>query len=152
MLKFTLVPSEFFEESSAADYLSSVTPVEETDSIKSIELPQYKAVLVYCGDDRRAVALRKEASVLSWLAPFNKILVNVSEKGQMDLLVAMGKKLVMFNVFYVTDATTALFYIVSAMERFNLKPGLALLHILGSDAIGLSEEASRIFKGVEVVS
>lgn len=152
MFKFTLVPSEFFEESSAADYLSSVTLLEETDSIKSIELPQYKAVLVYCGDERKAVALQAEASALSWLAPFNKILVNVSEKGEMDLLVAMGKRLKMFNIFSVADATTALFYVVSAMERFSLKPGLTLLHIFGDDAIGLSEEASRIFKGVEVVS
>ncbi len=152
MFKFTLVPSEFFEEGSTADYLSSVTPLEETDSIKSIELPQYKAVLVYCGDDRRAAALQEEASVLSWLAPFNKILVNVSEEGRMDLLVATGKRLVMFNAFSVADATTALFYVVSALGKFNLKPGLSLLHIFRNDVIGLSEEAARIFKGVEAVS
>ncbi len=151
MFKFTLVPSEFFEESSVADYLSSVSPVEETDLVKSIELPQYKAVLVYCGDDGRALELQEEARALFWLTEHNKVLVNVSDTGTLDVLIAFGKKLQIINTYRADVASTALFYVISAMERFKFKPGLTVLTIFGKDAIGLAGRAARIFKRVEVV-
>lgn len=152
MFKFTLVPSEFFVEGSAYDFLSSVTPLDETVSVKSIELPQYKAVLVYCGNDVRASVVQKEAESLTCVSYFNKVLVGMCEKGYVDVLIALGKKLVIMNSFRAEDAVTALFYIVSAMAEFKLKPGLSVLNVFGTDTIGLTEEAIRIFKGVEVVS
>ena len=152
MFKFTLVPSEFFEEGSAYGFLSSVTPLDETVSVKSIELPQYKAVLVYCGNDVRASVMQKEVESLTCVSYFNKVLVGLYVKGHIDILIALGKRLVMLNSFRAAEAPTVLYYLVAAMIEFGLKPGLTVLNVFGTDTIGLTEEAIRIFKGVEVVS
>ena len=55
MLKFTLIPEGYFPpDVKAEDLLSKVVVLEKTDSVKKLELPCYKAVLLYAGDDAAA--------------------------------------------------------------------------------------------------
>ena len=91
MAGFTLVPSEFFSSEDVHKILSEVVPIKDTDIVRHIELPDYKAVLVYVrksadksdfeppiadllrfaptisGHNRLAVFLDKKTSTLYWL-------------------------------------------------------------------------------------
>lgn len=152
MFRFTLVPSGFFEEDSASGYLASVVQLNEDFPVKYMELPQYKAVLVYYGDEGRASLLAREVAALAWISYYNKVLVYAPGDGTVDVMIAIGKELKIVNSFRADDSVTALYYVVSSMEHFGLKPRLVVLNVFGEDGLDMAGEASGLFKGVESVS
>ena len=151
MFKFTLVPSGFFEKDSAAEYLASVVLLNEDFPVKYKELPQYKAVLVYYGDEVKASVMTREIASLNGISYYNKVLVYAPGNGMADVLIAIGKELKIVNSFRADDSATALYYVVSCMEQFGLKPQSVVLNILRKDLLDISSPAVRLFKGVEVV-
>lgn len=152
MFRFTLVPSGFFKADSAAEYLSSIVLLNEDYPVKYKELPQYRAVLVYCGDEAKASLMTREIASLNGISYYNKVLVYASGDGMADVLIAVGKELRIVNSFRADDSATALYYVVSCMEQFGLKPQSVVLNIFGKDLLDVSSPAGRLFKGVEVVS
>lgn len=152
MFKFTLVPSGFFEKDSAEEYLSSVVLLSEDFPVKYKELPQYRAVLVYYGDEDRASLMTREIASLAGIPYYNKVLAYASGDGTVDVLIAVGKELKIVNSFRADDSATVLYYILSCMEQFGLKPQMVVLNIFAKDAMDVSCLAEHLFKGVEVLS
>ena len=52
----TLVPSHFFNTTSARDILGEVVALKEGDAVKWVDVPQYDAVLVYAVENERVEA------------------------------------------------------------------------------------------------
>ena len=106
MIKYTLVPKEFFSEEAAAGLLSATVLLDEKDSVKNMELPSYEAVLVYTGDDSRALAISEMVKEAACIDKYNKVLARLGD-GFVDILVAEGKKLLLVNTFPAADLVTA---------------------------------------------
>ena len=152
MFRFTLVPSGFFEKDSVEEYLSSVVLLNEDFPVKYRELPQYKAVPVYYGNEDTASLMIRETESLAGISYYNKVLVYAPGDGMVDILIAVGKELKIVNSFRAGDSATALYYLVTSMEQFGLKPRMTVLNIFGKDVLDISCIAEHLFKGVEVVS
>lgn len=152
MFRFTLVPSGFFEKDAVEEYLSSVVPLSEDYPVKYKELPQYKAVLVYYGDEDRASLMTREIASLAGISFYNKVLMYAPGDGMVDILIAVGKELKIVNSFRAGNSATALYYLVSCMEQFGLKPRMTVLNIFAKDVLDISCSAEHLFKVVEVVS
>ena len=53
----TLVPTHFFNTTSAREILAEVASLKESETVKWAEVPQYDAVLVYAVENERVEAL-----------------------------------------------------------------------------------------------
>ena len=106
MLKFTLIPEAYFSPEAAADLLSKVVVLEKSDSVKSLELPCYKAVLLYAGaeGDARRIADMLEAAAA--LDRYNKVVVHLGER-TVEIVVAAGDRLLLCNAYPAPDEVTA---------------------------------------------
>ena len=151
-MKYTVVPAFFFRKESTYEILSEAVQLSETDKVEYKELPQYKAVLVYYGDEDRASLMIRETESLAGISYYNKVLVYAPGDGMVDILIAVGKELKIVNSFRAGDSATALYYLVTSMEQFGLKPRMTVLNIFGKDVLDISCIAEHLFKGVEVVS
>ena len=92
MLKYTLIPEGYFSQSAARDLLSKVVILEKTDAVKSLELPCYKAVLLYAGDDAAARGLAAMLAATAALGCYNKVVVRLGGEW-VDIVVAAGDRL-----------------------------------------------------------
>ena len=164
--KCTLIPSQFFEQSSARETLARVCRLHDDDSVASVDVPQYGAVLVFCDrcDDTVAKYIIDNGNsagqtlarpdlyyVLKGLPEcpeYNKILCSWKE-GVLSLAIAQGKSLLLANVWQAADFTTAAYYIFLAMKSLQLNPEVSTICWMGR--LSLDEEMSlyRYFKSVE---
>ena len=92
MLKYTLIPEGYFSQNAARDLLSKVVILEKTDAVKSLELPCYKAVLLYAGDDAAARGLAAMLAATAALGCYNKVVVRLGGEW-VDIVVAAGDRL-----------------------------------------------------------
>ncbi|MCF0177935.1 MAG: DUF3822 family protein [Bacteroidales bacterium] len=145
MAKYTLVPSLFFREEDARRILSELVPLERTDSVKNIELPEYEAVLVYCGDTPIIYDMIKG---LVGISDFNKVMFQV-ESGQLHLVLAAGDKLLLANSYGVEDFVTAEYFIFAALQKFQINPEMTTVYHRGELAYEQKEQLFRYFLGVE---
>ena len=150
MLRYTLVPKMFFDKDDAGRFLSDVVSLEEKASVKYKELPIYKAVLVYTGDEARAASISAMADVSRTIDCYNRILVKVWEDC-IDILVAAGDHLLLCNSYPATDCVTIQYFIFAALSRFQINPALTVLHFVGDVPEGLPDELFRHLKSVEVL-
>lgn len=166
--KCTLVPSQFFERSAEREALAEVTRLQESDTVSSVEIPQYGAVLVYCDrtDDSVPKAINENDNsagqtiarpdlfyvlqALPRCQEYNKILCSWRE-GILSLGIAQGKSLLLANVYEAADFTTAEYFIFLAMKSLQLNPEVSTVCWLSP--IGPEEEMSlyRYFKSVEIL-
>ena len=149
--KCTLVPSHFFEPTSARAILGEVVVLKEDDVVKYVPVPQYDAVLVYAVEDESLAANPEMYYVLQALpacADYNKIVASHKD-GHLYLAIAQGGSLSLANVFAAPDFTTAEYYIFLAMKRLQLNPEVSTICMLS--AIDAEDEMSlyRYFKSVE---
>ena len=96
MLKFTLIPEGYFSQDQATDLLSRVAVLEKTDSVQSLELPCYKAVLLYAGADADARQLADMLAAAAALDRYNKVVVHLGAE-TVDIVLAAGDKLLGVN-------------------------------------------------------
>lgn len=147
----TLVPTHFFNPTSAGDALAEVVSLKEGVCVKWTEVPQYDAVLVYAVDNKDITALPELFYVLRDLPScpdYNKIVASFKE-GYLFLGIAQGRSLLLANVFEAADFTTAEYYIFLALKQLQLNPEVSTICM--RSLVGPEEEMSlyRYFKSVE---
>lgn len=164
--KCTLVPSNFFAESSAREALSEVAVLKEGDTVASVGIPWYGAELVYCDsadesvsktitdDSAVAVTTRPELYYILRDLPqckdYNKILASYND-GLLFLGIAQGGSLLLSNIYRAPDFTTAEYFIFLAMKSLQLNPEVST--ICFRHPLEQEQEMSlyRYFKAVETV-
>ena len=150
MIKYTLVPKDFFSEEAAAGLLSATVLLDEKDSVKNMELPSYEAVLVYTGDDSRALAISEMVKEAACIDEYNKVLARLGD-GFVDILVAEGKKLLLVNTFPAADLVTAQYFIFASLRQFQVNPEVTTIYFLGDTPDSIMEDLFRYFKSVELI-
>ncbi|MBQ7222615.1 MAG: DUF3822 family protein [Bacteroidales bacterium] len=147
MSKYTIVPSAFFAESDAHSLLSEIVTLTPNDRVKHIELPEYKAVLLYCNT---LPPVKKLLDLLPKISDYNKIVVEISG-GEVHLVLAAGEKLLLVNSYRVPDFTTAMYFIFAALKEFQINPEMTTLYHRGELAYEQKELLFRYFLGVEKI-
>lgn len=150
MLKYTLIPEGYFSEETAASLLAQVVILEKSEPVKSLELPCYKAVLVYAGDDAAARCLAGMVSAASELNRYNKVVVHLGEDA-VDIVVAAGDRLLLCNSFPARDEVTAQYFLFAALKPFQINPELTRVHFFGEAGEGIKSDLFRHFASVEVL-
>ena len=150
MLKFTLIPEAYFSPETAADLLSKVVILEKSDSVKSLELPCYKAVLLYAGadDDARRIADMVEAAAA--LDRYNKVVVHLGE-GTVKIVVAAGDRLLLCNAYPAVDEVTAQYFLFAALKQFQINPQVTTVHFFGEAGDTIKGDLFRHFASVEML-
>ena len=149
----TLVPSHFFNTTSAREILGEVVALKDSDAVKWTAVPQYDAVLVYAVESEDVAALPELYYVLRDLPScpdYNKIVASHKE-GHLFLAIAQGGSLLLANSFEAPDFTTAEYYIFLALKQLQLNPEISTICI--RSLLGPEEEMSlyRYFKSVEQI-
>ncbi len=150
MLKYTLIPEGYFSEETAASQLAQVVILEKSTPVKSLELPCYKAVLVYAGDDAAARRIADMLLAASALDRYNKVVVHLGEDA-VDIVLAAGDKLLLCNSFPARDEVTAQYYLFAALKQFQINPELTRVHFYGEVGEGIMGDLFRHFASVEVL-
>ena len=150
MLKYTLIPEGYFSEEAAASQLAQVVILEKSEPVKSLELPCYKAVLVYAGSDDDAHALAGMVEAAAALDRYNKVVVHMAED-RVDIVVAAGERLLLCNSFPARDEVTAQYYLFAALKQFQINPELTRVHFFGEAGEGIKGDLFRHFASVEVL-
>lgn len=161
--KCTLVPSSFFEPDSAGTYLAQVCVLNESDSVKWCDVPEFDAVLVYADSDDYDKRISEngqwEGSFpemrlilrdLSKCDDYNRILCTWAD-GYLYLAIAQGNTLLLSNTFKAADFVTAEYFIFLSMNSLQLNPEIST--VCWRHPIGADEEMSlyRYFKAVETI-
>lgn len=153
--KCTLVPAVCFDSSKAAEMLREVVSLDSSDGVRSVEIPQFGAVLIYSDKDiisgGHSDALPEMFYVLGDIAKcreYNKIVVSYCDS-LLHLAIAGGEKLLFANTFKAQDFTTAEYFIFLTMKSLQLNPEISTIYL--RTPVGLEEEMSlyRYFKFVE---
>lgn len=125
--------------------MSQAAELDENDKVKYQELPQYKAVLVYAGKEPGIASL---IGILSNISDFNKLSAAYDGK-YVDIALAMGDDLKIANSYPAQDETTAEYFILSVLKRFQVNPKVTTIYLSGKVPFKLHNDLFRIFKGVE---
>ena len=151
--KCTLVPLAFFNEEDTRSALSSVVKLQDNETVRYVELPEYEAVLLYSFAD----GMKQETKFpelyyllkdLKKVKDYNKILVSYRD-GFLHLAIAQGDNLLFCNVFDASHFTTAEYFIFLTMKKLHLNPEVSSICFRSP----LSDEERfslyRYFKAVE---
>lgn len=151
--KCTLVPSDFFDPATAREALSSVVTLDSSDTVKSVEVKSYGAVLIYSdSSDIPGSDLLPEMFFILRDLPkcpeYNKILCTWTD-GLLFMAVAQGGSLLLSNVWQAPDFTTAQYFIFLSLKTLQLNPEVST--ICWRSGLEPEEEMSlyRYFKAVE---
>ena len=150
MLKFTLIPEGYFSQDQATGLLSRVAILEKTDSVKSLELPCYKAVLLYAGDQADALRLADMLSAAAALDRYNKVVVHLGADA-VDIVLAAGEKLLLCNSYPAADPVTAQYFLFAALRQFQINPEVTTVHFFGEADEAVKGDLFRHFASVEVL-
>ena len=166
--KCTLVPTQFCPPESARQILSEVVELGSEDTVETVGLPQYGAVLVFSNSIGETLSRviadtvrRTDGSSvrplpemyhmlmsLKELGDYNKIVASYMD-GILYLVVAQGNTLLLCNSYKAVDFTTAEYFIFSAMKKFQLNPEVS--SICFRTPLDYEQEMSlyRYFKSVD---
>lgn len=150
MFKYTLVPEEFFSPDSARELLSQVVILEKSETVESIELPCYKAVLIYAGEESHARAVASMAEAAKALDRYNKLVVRLGED-MVDIVLAAGEKLLLCNSFPASDPVTAQYFLFAALRPFQINPEVTTVNFYGDVPESVKSDLFRHFASVEVL-
>ena len=150
MLKYTLIPEAFFSESAARELLSQVVILKEGDTVKSLELPCYKAVLLYAGDDAHAQRLSGMLAAAASLDRYNKVVVHQGRTA-VDIVIAAGKKLLLCNTYPAADPVTVQYFLFAALHQYQINPEVTTVHFYGEADETVKGDLFRHFASVEVL-
>ncbi len=154
MVGFTLVPSEFFSSEDAYRILSEVVPLKDTDIVQHIELPDYKAVLVYARQRDNKSPSEPPITELLRFAPSisaHNRLVAALDSNYLYIVLAEGEKLLLANAYPAADIVTAQYFIFAALREFQINPRVTTIHFHGEIPSALTEEMFKHFRSVEFV-
>ncbi len=165
-----LIPSHFFNPSTARHALAEVVSLRESDAVDYVDLPNLGAVLVYSNSIDESLSRVISQSVrfsdgssakvlpeLYWLLDkmpscdeYNKILASYMD-GYLHLVIAQGKSLLLANVFEAVDFTTAQYFIFLAMKNLQLNTEISTIWF--RTPLSNEQEMSlyRYFKAVDMI-
>lgn len=168
--KAALFPVPFFSESSARRMLSETVPLEDSDTVESIMLPEFNAVLVYSNSIGETLSKAVASGVLrtdgykaavfpelyymlkslSSVPEYNKIVASYADR-RLYLVIAQGKSLLLCNSFDAMDFTTAQYFIFSAVRKLQMNPEVSTIYF--RTPLPEKDEMSlyRYFTSVEIL-
>ena len=159
--KCTLVPSGFYKDDCAGEYLAQVVVMDGNESISSVLLPQYSAWLVWgvsagcesvdLPQDREDLEMPLMYYLLrdlQFCPDYNKILMSW-RSGVLYLAIAQGKTLLLANSFLAPDFAAAQYFLFLSMQSLQLNPEVST--VCTYEALDAAQEISlyRYFKSVE---
>ena len=151
-MKCTLVPSNFFDDNCAGEYLAQVVDISPGEQVYSAFLPDYNAYLVWAtpSAEEEKPEMFGILQDLRKCPDYNKILCSW-DGVELCLAIAQGKSLLLANTYKAKDFTTAEYWIFLALRSLQLNPEISTICIRG--ALGAEDEMSlyRYFKAVEVL-
>ena len=151
-MKCTLVPSNFYDENCAGEYLAQVVDTAPGEQVCSSFLPDYNAYLVWATsapEDEKPEMLGILQN-LRKCPDYNKILCSWNGK-ELSLAIAQGKSLLLANTYQAKDFTTAEYWIFLAMRSLQLNPEISTICL--RSPVSAEDEMSlyRYFKAVEIL-
>ena len=151
-MKCTLVPSNFFDDNCAGEYLAQVVDMAPGEHACWAHLPEYNAYLVWAsaGSDEEKPELFGILKDLRKCPDYNKILCSW-DGSELNLAIAQGKSLLLANTYQAKDFTTAEYWIFLAMRSLQLNPEISTICLRSS--VSAEDEMSlyRYFKAVEIL-
>lgn len=148
-MKCTLVPSQFYDENCAGNFLAQVFDMPENTPVKSVNVPSYDAWLVYAEENPGEVpAMLPLIEKLPACSDYNKIMCCWKD-GELSLAIAQGKTLLLCNVFRAEDFTTAEYFIFLALKQLQLNPEVSTICWMNPLDDEQQMSLFRYFKGVE---
>lgn len=126
--KCTLVPSDFYKDDCAGEYLAQVVVIGEGEVVGSVPVPQYGAHLVWAAPSgvEGEPELYRLLCELPGCAEYNKILFSWLD-GILFLTIAQGNTLLLANTFPAADFATAQYYIFLSMKSLQLNPEVSTI-------------------------
>ena len=166
----TLVPQNFYKPEFAKSQLQEVCRIPEGAVVEAVEVPEFRAVLVYSTsiggtlhkvisesvlriDGNKAKPLPEMYYMLKdvlGISEYNRILASYMD-GVLYLVVAQGKTLLLCNTFKAPDFTTAEYFIFMVMKKLQLNPEMS--SIAFRTPLNEEQEMSlyRYFKSVDTL-
>ncbi len=148
MDRFTLVPRAFFDAADPTQLLSKLVHLESDDNVKYIELPEYGAVLVYCNSVPTVYRL---FGSLACIPESGKVVMQY-DGAALSVVVARDGRLLLANCFEAADFTTAMYFLMAALERSGIVPGETVVRYSGELEYAWQEMLFKYFKGIERVA
>lgn len=148
MLKYTLIPDGYFSQDAARDLLSRVVLLGKADTVKSLELPCYKAVLLYAGSEADALCLSGMLEAAAALGCYNKVVVHLGADA-VDIVLAAGERLLLCNSYPAADEVTAQYFLFAALCQFQINPEVTTVHFYGPAGEAIKGDLFRHFASVE---
>ena len=168
--KSTLVPAQFFNPDEAKKMLAGVVSLGDVESVESVDMPDYNAVLVYSNqigetltrvvsetvlqvDGSKARVLPVTYFMLKSLASlpeYNKILAAYMD-GVLYLALAQGSTLLLCNSFKAPDFTTAQYFIFLAMKKLQLNPEMSTITFMTNLDDEQEMSLYRYFRSVDYI-
>lgn len=148
MEKFTLVPRAFFDASDPAKLLSQLVHLEKDDTVAYKELPEYGAVLVYCNSEPSVCRL---FGSLACIPESDKVVMQY-DGAALSVVVARDGKLLLANSFESADFTTALYFLMAALEHSDILPEKTVVRYSGGLEYVWQEMLYKYFNGIEKVA
>ena len=123
----TLVPTRLCNEKGPRCFLSEVAPLEDSEKVRTAEIPQYESTLVYAGAD--VPELYNVLKALPRCAEHFKVAASIKD-GWLHLAVAEGERLLFANVFRAPAFSTAEYFIFSVMKSLQLNVEMSSVYFL----------------------
>lgn len=150
MFKYTLIPEGYFSPDQAAALLGSVVVLEKSEPVEFLELPCYKAVLLYAGALSRAREIAALVEAAASLAAYNKVVVRLG-KNVVDIVLAAGDRLLLCNSYPASDGVSAQYFLFAALKQFQINPEVTTVHFYGEADESVKSDLFRHFASVEVL-
>ena len=139
---FTLVPEGFADDRSGEKILRDLFGLDSSYTVRSAEVPQYGAVLLYAWEKATGSGIVPSESIkplvlkqlkdLSALSEHNKLIMDFDiSKKRTTLLLAEGERLITANSFHTVDIPSAIYYMLEILHKSQINPQQTSLHFSG---------------------
>ena len=131
--KFTLVPTSIYKP----ELLLELYPVDNNEEIKSIDLAEHNATLVYAakndGDNAGKLPLvHLLIEMLKEIHDHNRIVVNYSSNMKLlHLVAARDENLLLANTFRCTHINTLLYFLTLVCQQAMFNPQITAINLVG---------------------
>ncbi len=158
--KYVLVPVEYFDKSDYRSHLAGIRDISENDTVRTLDLPSRKAVMVYAFPSDVQASL----SVLSKNIKFypltyllidrlasicdNNRLIAAFSDGVLHIVAGERDRLLFANSFPAGDIATAEYFIFSVCKEVFFNPGHTYVHIYGNAGAFMENELGKYFAGI----
>ncbi len=140
--KFTLIPTNLYKE----EYLGEIFGLDETEMVKSYNLPNHNATLAcaFPKDNAKNDAVPLVLHLIESLdtvAGHNKIIINYSREDQLlSAVAAEDKRLLLANSFRCTHINTVLYFLTLICQQVMFNPQITGINVYGQ----LENEQERL--------